>query len=84
MALRSLKISRLIHSTYQFFFRSAGLNQCVESSNKLLQAMLQNKLATAVNAKNLLELYVAKTIHLNDASLQTLIVLVATQHLPSM
>lgn len=46
--------------------------------------MLQNKLATAVNAKNLLELYVAKTIHLNGASLQTLIVLVATHHLPSM
>lgn len=46
--------------------------------------MLQNKLATAMNVKNLLKLYVDKTIHLNGASLQTLNVLVATNHLPSM
>ncbi|CAB3364945.1 Hypothetical predicted protein [Cloeon dipterum] len=64
--------------------RSAGLNQCIEGSNDLLQALLRSNFASELNTSSLLGLYTRNTIHLNCHSLRTLVTLTTNCFVPDL
>ncbi|XP_059474247.1 serine-protein kinase ATM [Neocloeon triangulifer] len=64
--------------------RSAGLNQCLEGSNGLLQALLTSEFASDLQTSGLLNLFIQNTINLNAHSLQTFVTLTSNCYLPDM